>query len=67
MGVEQVYYDAFIRAKEYQDVWDKYAALPVKTKAKLVKKWAIYTYLQIKLRLCCKSLLSIILFDSGEK
>ncbi|MCB9360829.1 MAG: amidohydrolase family protein [Flavobacteriales bacterium] len=33
MGVEQVYYDAFIRAKEYQDVWDKYAALPVKTKA----------------------------------
>lgn len=33
MGVEQVYYDAFTRAKEYQKVWDKYAALPEKTKA----------------------------------
>lgn len=27
MGVEQVYYDAFIRAKEYQQIWDKYANL----------------------------------------
>lgn len=27
MGVEQVYYDAFIRAKEYQKEWDTYAAL----------------------------------------
>jgi imidazolonepropionase-like amidohydrolase len=33
MGVEQVYYDAFTRAKEYQSIWDKYAALPLKTKA----------------------------------
>lgn len=27
MGVEQVYYDAFIRAKEYQAKWDAYAKL----------------------------------------
>ena len=27
MGVEQVYFDAFIRAKEYQSIWDKYAGL----------------------------------------
>ena len=32
MGVEQVYYDAFIRAKEYQEKWDTYAALPDKEK-----------------------------------
>ena len=30
MGVEQVYYDAFIRAKEYQAKWDAYAAIPEK-------------------------------------
>jgi len=33
MGVEQVYYDAFIRAKEYQNKWNQYAALPEKEKA----------------------------------
>lgn len=33
MGVEQVYYDAFIRAKEYQDKWDKFAALPEKMRS----------------------------------
>lgn len=32
MGVEQVYYDAFIRAKEYQKEWDTYAALPEKVR-----------------------------------
>jgi len=30
MGVEQVYYDAFIRAKEYQAKWDAFAAIPEK-------------------------------------
>ncbi|NQX97258.1 MAG: amidohydrolase family protein, partial [Flavobacteriales bacterium] len=30
MGVEQVYYDAFIRAKEYKQKWDKFAAIPEK-------------------------------------
>ena len=30
MGVEQVYYDAFIRAKEYQERWDAFAAIPEK-------------------------------------
>ncbi|MCO6501003.1 MAG: amidohydrolase family protein [Vicingus serpentipes] len=30
MGVEQVYYDAFIRAKEYEKKWDEYVALPEK-------------------------------------
>ena len=30
MGVEQVYYDAFIRAKEYQKKWDAFAAIPEK-------------------------------------
>jgi len=30
MGVEQVYYDAFIRAKEYQTKWDVFAAIPEK-------------------------------------
>lgn len=30
MGVEQVYYDAFIRAKEYQNKWDAFAATPEK-------------------------------------
>ncbi|MCB0402929.1 MAG: amidohydrolase family protein [Flavobacteriales bacterium] len=34
MGVEQVYYDAFIRAKEYQKKWDTYAALPEKERLK---------------------------------
>jgi imidazolonepropionase-like amidohydrolase len=32
MGVEQVYYDAFIRAKEYQNAWDVFAKLPEKLK-----------------------------------
>lgn len=32
MGVEQVYYDAFIRAKEYQHNWDVFAKLPEKVK-----------------------------------
>ncbi|NCP45074.1 MAG: amidohydrolase family protein [Flavobacteriales bacterium] len=32
MGVEQVYYDAFIRAKEYQTKWDAYAKLTPKEK-----------------------------------
>ena len=30
MGVEQVYYDAFIRAREYNNKWDNYAAIPEK-------------------------------------
>lgn len=30
MGVEQVYYDAFTRAKEYQAVWDAFAKIPEK-------------------------------------
>ena len=30
MGVEQVYYDAFIRAKEYQAKWDAFASIPEK-------------------------------------
>lgn len=30
MGVEQVYYDAFTRAKEYQEKWDAFAAIPEK-------------------------------------
>lgn len=34
MGVEQVYYDAFIRAKEYQTKWDAYAKLTPKEKDK---------------------------------
>lgn len=34
MGVEQVYYDAFIRAKEYQKEWNTFAALPEKLRAK---------------------------------
>ncbi len=33
MGVEQVYYDAFIRAKEYQEKWDNFASLTEKEKA----------------------------------
>ncbi|HRP61660.1 MAG TPA: amidohydrolase, partial [Vicingus sp.] len=33
MGVEQVYYDAFIRAKEYQNAWDAYAKLTPNAKA----------------------------------
>jgi imidazolonepropionase-like amidohydrolase len=32
MGVEQVYYDAFIRAKEYDKKWQDYAALTDKEK-----------------------------------
>lgn len=34
MGVEQVYYDAFTRAKEYQKEWNTFAALPEKLRAK---------------------------------
>ena len=34
MGVEQVFVDYFQRAKEYQESWAKYNALPRKTKAK---------------------------------
>lgn len=34
MGVEQVYYDAFIRAKEYQAKWDAFAKLKPKEKDK---------------------------------
>jgi imidazolonepropionase-like amidohydrolase len=30
MGVEQVYYDAFTRAKEYQAAWDAFAKIPEK-------------------------------------
>ncbi len=33
MGVEQVYYDAFVRAKEYQAKWDAFAALSEKERA----------------------------------
>ncbi|MCC7331373.1 MAG: amidohydrolase family protein [Flavobacteriales bacterium] len=33
MGVEQVYYDAFIRAKEYQEKWDNYTKLSQKLKS----------------------------------
>ncbi|MDF1673445.1 MAG: amidohydrolase family protein [Vicingaceae bacterium] len=33
MGVEQVYYDAFIRAQEYQKKWNAFAALPEKMRA----------------------------------
>ncbi|OFY97769.1 MAG: hypothetical protein A3K10_11035 [Bacteroidetes bacterium RIFCSPLOWO2_12_FULL_31_6] len=32
MGVEQVYYDVFIRAKEYQKIWDAFALVPEKLK-----------------------------------
>ena len=32
MGVEQVYYDAFIRAKEYELKWAEYAKIPTKMK-----------------------------------
>ena len=32
MGVEQVYYDAFIRAKEYQNAWNAFATLSPKVK-----------------------------------
>ena len=34
MGVEQVFYDAFYRAKDYQEVWDKYNSLPLSKKRK---------------------------------
>ncbi len=36
MGVEQVYYDAFIRAKEYQRKWNEFAAIPQKDRAKVI-------------------------------
>ena len=36
MGVEQVYYDAFIRAREYKNAWDNFAATPKKKKATAV-------------------------------
>lgn len=32
MGVEQVYYDVFLRAREYGDTWKAYEGLPKKTK-----------------------------------
>lgn len=32
MGVEQVYYDIFIRAKEYEQEWKQYDAIPKKKK-----------------------------------
>jgi len=36
MGVEQVYYDAFIRAKEYRIKWDNYNAISKKKKVDAV-------------------------------
>lgn len=36
MGVEQVYYDCFTRAKEYMAQWEAYKALPQKEKEKVV-------------------------------
>lgn len=36
MGVEQVYFDHFYRAKEYDDAWKKYNALPAAQKATAV-------------------------------
>lgn len=30
MGIEQVFYEAFTRAREYDDEWKKFSALPVK-------------------------------------
>lgn len=36
MGVEQVFYDAFHRAKEYENVWLKYNTLIPKEKAKAI-------------------------------
>ena len=36
MGVEQVYYDAFIRAHEYQKEWDSFAALSEKMRATVI-------------------------------
>lgn len=36
MGVEQVYDDAFTRAKEYEQVWKRYNALSSKEKAKTI-------------------------------
>ncbi len=36
MGVEQVYYDAFTRAKEYNNKWDNYAAVPEKERENVV-------------------------------
>ena len=36
MGVEQLYYDAFIRAKEYELKWDNYNSLDKKKKAKVI-------------------------------
>jgi imidazolonepropionase-like amidohydrolase len=36
MGVEQLYYDAFIRAKEYEYTWDNYMSLDKRQKAKAI-------------------------------
>ncbi|MGB0882661.1 MAG: amidohydrolase family protein [Vicingaceae bacterium] len=36
MGVEQVYYDAFIRAREYNNTWDNYRAASKKKKSTAV-------------------------------
>ena len=37
MGVEQVYYDAFIRAREYSNAWDNYNAVSKKKKEEAVE------------------------------
>ncbi len=37
MGVEQVFYDAFTRAKEYKQVWATYNKLSAKEKSKAIK------------------------------
>jgi len=50
MGVEQVYYDAFIRAREYEKKWEKYKRLSKKEKAKTIpprKDITIETMLEI--------------------
>ncbi|GAA4470369.1 amidohydrolase family protein [Nibrella saemangeumensis] len=36
MGVEQVYFDHFVRAREYDNAWKKYNALPAKEKLNAV-------------------------------
>ena len=36
MGVEQVYYDAFIRARNYEKSWNDYNAIPAKQKENVV-------------------------------
>jgi len=36
MGVEQVFYDAFYRAKEYQEAWQEYNELPTSKRRKTI-------------------------------